>query len=187
MRLPREGVTPGPHWSVIFPGIADFNGMLPSRFIPDNWINLKYAGVPFRLNADTYPVLVPAGGTASVLASIKESYDHYVLGAGAFAVATEGANAGIPSTRYALDCRQWDLGAEEQFDSDQVPVGSVFGSGEWPHWYAIPQVWSANTTWNVDLFSRCSVEVAIFIEFWCLRKAVGTSQQEQYDAGANGQ
>lgn len=187
LQLPAHGVTPPPFHSIIFPGFANFHGMLPSRYLPDNWLNLKYAGVPFQLQADTYPLIVAAGATGTVLASIKESFDHYVIAAQGFAWATAGQLAGIASTRYAIDVRQWALGDEEQFDSDPIPFSSVFGSGEYPHRFNIPQMWSANTTWNIDLENRTSVDLAVFIEYWCLRKGVGSFDREQYDAGAQRQ
>lgn len=127
--------------------------MYPAGYYTSNLL-AYLRGRPYWLNARDYPVVVPAGGTASTLIQTDTSFAQFVLAATVVMRATEGVNAGVDDLRYGIDVRRRNMALQDQTDTGFLPIQSVFGSGRYPHWFKMPMLLMANSTFIFELRSR---------------------------------
>lgn len=168
--LPPGSALPAPTRTKDVLTPSDFAGMWPARFTPDYWINLHQGGVPFFLTPQDHPIVVPAGTITQTILETAVEFDQFVVTSMSSVRPTAGQNAFIDNRLFRLDCERRDLGAQEQLDAGFVAFSNVFGTGRYPHPFAIPLVLSADTHFQIRLRNRELFDLQVWFSFSGIRK-----------------
>lgn len=164
------GMMPPPVPSAVAPRPEDLMPMYPPEYWPDDWLQLCGGGRPFWYQTRDYPFLVPTLQTRTTLVQTSPSFAHFVFAAVAVMRAVNGQNAGINDFRYSVDVKRRNMNLQDEVDVGFVPIQSVFGTGEYPHWYAEPCLWPGDSTFLFETRNNAPVDLLIEMQFLVARQ-----------------
>lgn len=168
---PPGAALPAPHRTRVKLSPADFSYMWPARFVPDYYMNQAEGGVYYDITPFSYPITVPGGGSIrSVIFEMSKTFDEFTIQS--FCQVQE-IIAGVlqpPSRLLRVDALMRDLGAQEQLTDDFVSLFSVFGTGRYPHPFAMPLVLSAGSDFQVEVRNREANDVRVMLTLSAIKK-----------------
>lgn len=160
---------PLPQESVPLPGRDDYLPLYPPDFYPAATVNLRHGGDAYWINARQYPLTLPASGLANTEIKTDPTFTQYVIAAYGTLRRTDGANARINDIRYVVDVKRRNMNLQDQVDGDWVPFNCVFGTGEYPHPFAMPMLLPANSKFVIEVRNRIDDELLVNMQFLVAR------------------
>lgn len=160
--------------SPVNPGPQDYRPFYPPGFYPDASLNIRHGGRPFWLQPENYPVLLGAAGSATERVNTRLVTDmdfaQFVIASTFSIEATAGQNIGVKDSRYLVDIKRRRENYQDQIDSGFVAIQSVFGVGEYQHWWKMPMLIGPGSVLSFELLNRAPVAVAVRFQFLVLRQ-----------------
>jgi len=169
-----DTLVPAPVPSPVNPGPQDYRPFFPPGFYPNAALNILHGGRPAWLQPEDYPVLLaPAGSPGDQINTrlvTDQDFAQFVVASTFSIEATEGPNIGIKDSRYLVDIKRRRENYQDQIDTGYVAIQSVFGVGEYQHWWKMPMLIGPGSVLSFDLRNQSLIAVAVRFQFLVLRQ-----------------